>query len=188
MSPPEADRDLAERIDEKVRAGDFGPGAEAELQPGGFVDRVAELVAVILLGVIVLLIFLNAFFRYSFANPLVWTEEIVSSLIIWLAVAGAFLALRRRQLITIEVVTKRLPEVPRTVLGITMQLASAFVLAWLAWLGWRYMGLFGKDTTPFFGFPKAFYMAAIPVGIGVMAIACLLPVISSRIQRRRARC
>ena len=188
MLPPEADRDLAERVDEQVRAGEFEPGAEAESQLGGLVDRGAELAAVILLGVIVLLVFLNAFFRYAFANPLVWTEEIVSSLIIWLAVAGAFLALRRRQLITIEVVTGRLPDGPRIALGITMQLASAFVLAWLAWLGWRYMGLFGKDTTPFFGFPKAFYMAAIPIGIGVMAIACLLPVISSRAQRRRARC
>ena len=137
---------------------------------------------------IVALVFLNAFFRYSFANPLVWTEEIVSSLIIWLAVAGAFLALRRRQLITIEVVTSRLPAGPRAALGVTMQLASALVLAYLAWLGWRYLGLFGKDTTPFFGFPKAFYMSAIPVGIGVMAIACLLPVISSRFLRRKSGC
>ena len=188
MSPPEADRDLAERVDEQVRAGELEPGAEAESSLGGFVDRVAELVAVILLGVIVVLVFLNAFFRYLFANPLVWTEEIVSSLIIWLAVAGAFLALRRRQLITIEVVTGRLPEGLRTALGIVMQLLSAFVLAYLAWLGWRYMGLFGKDTTPFFGFPKAFYMAAIPIGIGVMAIACLIPVISSRNSRRPTQC
>ena len=102
--------------------------------------------------------------------------------------AGAFLALRRRQLITIEVVTGRLPEGLRTALGIAMQLLCAFVLAYLAWLGWRYMGLFGTDTTPFFGFPKAFYMAAIPIGIGVMAIACLIPVISSRISRRETQC
>ena len=182
--PPEADRGLAERVDEQIRAGELEADGEAKSHLGGFVDRVAELIAVILLGVIVVLVFLNAFFRYLFANPLVWTEEIVSSLIIWLAVAGAFLALRRRQLITIEVVTSRLPEGLRAVLGIAVRLVCAFVLAYLAWLGWRYMGLFGRDTTPFFGFPKAFYMAAIPIGIGVMAIACLIPVLSSRSPRR----
>ena len=184
MPQPDTDRDLAERVDEQVRAGEFEPGAETDSKFGGYINRVAELVAVVLLGTIVLLVFLNAFFRYLFANPLVWTEEIVSSLIIWLAVAGAFLALRRRQLITIEVVTNRLPPGVRTALGIAVQLGSAFVLGYLAWLGWRYMGLFGEDTTPFFGFPKAFYMAAVPVGIGAMAIACLLPVFSSRFPRR----
>lgn len=184
MSQPDADRDLADQISEKARADELGSGSMAETQLGDYVNRVTELVAVALLGVIVLLVFLNAFFRYLFASPLVWTEEIVASLIIWLAIAGAFLALRRRQLITIEVVTDRLPTGVRKLLGFVVQLTSAVVLGYLAWLGWRYLGLFGKDTTPFFGFPKGVYMAAIPIGMAAMAIACLVGAFSSKHGRR----
>ena len=182
MSAPETDRDLAERVGERLGPGELEPRAVTRL--GGHVDRVAELVAVALLGTIVVLVFLNASFRYLFADPLVWTEEIVASLIIWLAVAGAFLALRRRQLITVDVLTAKLPAGPRAALAVAVQLLSAAVLGYLAWLGWQYLGLFGKDTSPFFGFPKAFYMAAIPVGMAAMAIACLLPAFSRKRRRR----
>lgn len=184
MPRPEDEHDLAERISETARAEEFAAGSTAATPLGRIVDQAAEAIAVALLGVIVVLVFLNAFFRYAFANPLVWTEEIVASLIIWLAVAGAFLALRRRQLIAIEVVTGRLPPRLRAALDVAAQLATALVLAYLAWLGLRYTGLFGKDTTPFFGFPKGFFMAAIPVGLGAMALAALVAALSRRQQRR----
>ncbi|MDP6080720.1 MAG: TRAP transporter small permease [Arenicellales bacterium] len=178
MPPRDQKHDIAEQITETVRSQELSSGASATTLFGRVVDQTGEVIAVALLGIIVLLIFLNAFFRYAFGNPLVWTEEIVASLIIWLAVTGAFLALRRRQLIAIEVVTGRLPCRFRSALAMVVQLASALVLAYLAWLGLRYTGLFGKDTTPFFGFPKGFFMAAIPVGMGAMAIAALVATFS----------
>jgi len=177
---PGDEAELAERIERAAREEELAAGTSAPTRAGRAVDRIAEALAVLLLGTIVVLVLGNALGRYLFAKPLVWTEEIVASLIIWLAVAGAFLALRRRQLITVGAVSARLPAPARAALGLAAELVSAFVLGYLAWLGWRYLGLFGADTTPFFGFPKGFYMLAIPVGLGAMAIACLVSALGTR--------
>lgn len=174
MPPSERERSLSERVDAVASQAKSGDARVAKTASGRLVDRVAEALAVVLLGTIVVLIFLNSLGRYAFASPLVWTEEVVASLIIWLAVAGAFLAVRRRQLITVEVVTIHLPQGLRHGLQVVVQLASALILAYLAWLGWRYLEIFGGDRTPYFGFPKGFYMSALVVGFGAMAVACLL--------------
>lgn len=174
MPPTDRERSLAERVDAVTGQASPADTPAAKMTPGRFVDRLSEVLAVTLLGVIVVLIFLNSLGRFAFASPLVWTEEVVASLIIWLAVAGTFLAVRRRQLITVEVVTMRLPQGLRHGLQVVVQLASSLILAYLAWLGWQYLAIFGGDRTPYFGFPKGFYMSAIVVGFGAMAIACLL--------------
>jgi TRAP-type C4-dicarboxylate transport system permease small subunit len=128
------------------------------------VDRVAEALSVSLLGAVALLVFANAASRYLAGRPLVWTEEAVAALVIWLAVIGGFLALRRRELIRVNVLVERLPPRAQVLLEIGVQVLSAMVFAYVAWQGWRYLGVFGGDTTPYFGLPKGVYMAALPIG------------------------
>ena len=177
MPPTEREKSLAERVDSVESQAGARAGRTAA---GRLADRVAEVFAVILLGSIVILIFLNSLSRFAFSSPLVWTEEVVATLIIWVSVAGAFLALRRRELITIEVVTKRLPPGPRRGLWVAVQLSSALVLAYLAWLSWQYFDVFGGDKTPYFGFPKGVYMSALAVGWAAMAIATVLSLLVRR--------
>ena len=183
MPLTEHEPSLAERVDSVASQGPSAGVRVAETAFGRLVDRIAEVFAVGLLGTIVILVFLNSLGRFAFSYPLVWTEEVVSTLIIWLSVAGAFLALRRQELITVEVVTSRLRPVLRHGLQVTMQLASALILAYLAWLGWRYLGLFGADRTPYFGFPKGAYMLALVVGWAAMAVVCLLSCVRRRPDR-----
>jgi TRAP-type C4-dicarboxylate transport system permease small subunit len=128
------------------------------------VDRVAEALAASLLGTVTLLVFANAASRYLAGQPLVWTEEAVAALVIWLAVIGGFLAVRRRELIRVRVLVSRLPLWAQVPLEVAVQMLSAMVFAYVSWQGWRYLGVFGGDKTPYFGLPKGFYMAALPVG------------------------
>jgi TRAP-type C4-dicarboxylate transport system permease small subunit len=174
MPLTEPEPSLAERVDSVASQGPTARVPVAETAFGRRVDRIAEVFAVGLLGIIVILVFLNSLGRFAFSYPLVWTEEVVATLIIWLSVAGAFLALRSQELITVEVLTSCLPPVLRHGLQVVIQLTSALIFAYLAWLGWRYFGLFGADRTPYFGFPKGAYMLALVVGWAAMAIVCLL--------------
>ncbi len=174
MPLTEREPSLAARVDSAVSQEPSADARLAETAIGRLVDRIAEVFAVGLLGTIVILVFLNSLGRFAFSYPLVWTEEVVSTLIIWLSVAGAFLALRRQDLIAVEALTSRLRPALRHGLHVAIQLTSALILAYLAWLGWLYLGLFGADTTPYFGFPKGAYMLALVVGWAAMAIVCLL--------------
>lgn len=166
---------LAGEVASAGRAAELSAGRRRRTSAlGRAIDRVAEALAVSLLGTIVLMIFANAASRYLLNRPLVWTEEVVAALVIWLAVAGAFLALRRRELMRVQVLLGRLPPRPRAVSEAVVHLFSAMVFAYVAWQGWRYLGVFGGDKTPYFGLPKGVYMAALPIGGLAIALAFLL--------------
>jgi len=180
MLPSDREHSLAKRVDAIASEAQSVDARVANSAFGRLVDRVAEIFAAVLLSTIVILIFLNSLSRFALSSPLVWTEEVVATLIVWVSVAGAYLALRRQELITVEVLTIRLPSNLRHGLQVVVNLASALVLAYLAWVSWRYFGLFGSDKTPYFGYPKGAYMLPLVIGWTAMAIACLLSLIGRR--------
>ena len=103
------------------------------------INRAAELLGVGLLGGILLIVFANALSRYLLNYSFVWAEEVVISLVPWLAVTGLFLSVRRRQMIRIEYFLDRFPPASRALLASFGQLLGAVMLAWLAWLGFNYV-------------------------------------------------
>jgi hypothetical protein len=70
------------------------------------INRTAELLGVGLLGGILGIVFANALSRYLLNYSFVWAEEVVISLVPWLAVTGLFLSVRRRQLIRDRVLSR----------------------------------------------------------------------------------
>lgn len=183
MTEPRAEdySDLARKV-EDAEADLLGAAAAREgLLP--LIDRVVEAVGVVILNVIVILVILNAGGRYLFSRPLVWTEEIVAALLIWLVMIGAYLAFSRRQTIASGVVLERLPERWQRLVRIVIDAAMAVSFAWIAWVGWQYLGLFGGDRTPYFGFPKGFYLSALPVAAAAMVIASVVAAVETA--RRR---
>ena len=165
---------FADEVSAASRANELGRGEKTRAGPvARTVDRVAEALCVSLLGAVALLVFANAASRYLADRPLVWTEEAVAALVIWLAVIGGFLAVRRHELIRVQVLVNRLPLRAQVLLEIVVQALSAMVFAYVAWQGWRYLGVFGGDTTPYLGLPKGVYMAALPIGCLAIALGFL---------------
>lgn len=175
---------FAGKVAAASRASELGRSEAPRGGPlGRTVDRVAEALAVLLLGAVVLLVFANGASRYLANQPLVWTEEAVAALVIWLAVVGGFLAVRRRELIRVRVLVNRLPSRAQVLLEIVVQALSAMVFAYVAWQGWRYLGVFGGDKTPYFGLPKGVYMSALPIGCLAMALGFLIEARDARRMR-----
>ncbi len=105
------------------------------------------------------------------------------SLVPWLAVTGLFLSVRRRQLIRIEFFLDRFSPVLRRLLAALGQLLGAVMLAWLAWLGFRYVATFGGDRTPYLALPKGLFTSAL--WIGAAAVALAFAASASEVRRRR---
>jgi len=163
--------DLAERIGRASRRQelldpDRGLGTVERV-----INRAAEALGVGLLGGILAIVFVNALIRYTLDTSFVWAEEVVISLVPWLAVTGLFLSVRRRQMIRIEFFLERFPPATRAALAAFGQLLGAVMLAWLAWLGFNYVATFGGDRTPYLALPKGLFTSALWLGAAAVALA-----------------
>lgn len=132
-------------------------------------DRVIEFAGAVTMLGITLVLFANAVMRYLFDSGLVWSSELTTSMVIWVAAIGMLISLRRGELLIVAVLTKRLSPRGRRYLHTVAALFSALAFSHLAWLGYDYVQSFGSDVTPYLRLPKGWFSSAIPIGIGLMA-------------------
>ena len=70
----------------------------------------ADTTLAVLLGVIVIVMFAQVFFRYVLNNSLSWSEEVVRFLFIWLTFFGAAINIRDQWHIRVDFFVTRLPK------------------------------------------------------------------------------
>jgi TRAP-type C4-dicarboxylate transport system permease small subunit len=165
--------DLAARIGAASRQHELADPDRRLIPLERLINRTAEVLGVGLLGGVLAIVFVNALIRYALDTSFVWAEEVVISLVPWLAVTGLFLSVRRRQMIRIEFFLDRFSPGTRTALAACGQLLGAVMLAWLAWLGFNYVATFGGDRTPSLALPKGLFTSALWLGAAAVALAFL---------------
>jgi len=125
---------------------------------------VAE-IAILLAGVVA---------RYVLHTPLVWSDEAASILFLWLASLGAVVAFRRGEHMRMTALVAKASPRTRAYLD---RVAIAAALAFLAFnLGpaWEHMQEEAIVTTPALDISAGWRVAALPVGLGLMALMSLL--------------
>lgn len=174
-APPAANQEnLADRLEQVSQSMELAdPDANASAIDR-WINRVAELIGVVVLATIVLLVFANAVGRYLAASPIIWAEEIVIASIPWLAMSGVFLSVRRRQVIRLEYFTLRMPPIVRTAIESSLALLSAATFVLLAFYSFQYVSLFGHDLTTYVKVPTGFFTASMVIGAVATALAFLV--------------
>ena len=133
-----------------------------------------------ILGASVIL-FGNVVLRYFFAKGLVWAEELVRYLIIWMVFIGGSVAARQSSHINVDVLVNLLPERSRMLaLRVLRVLAALFSVALCVW-GARLVLLIkaSGQITPGLQMPTYWAYLAIPVGAALMALRFLQAAMSS---------
>jgi TRAP-type C4-dicarboxylate transport system permease small subunit len=169
--PTPVQQDLAERIGAVSRQHELEDPDRGLPLADRVINRAVELLGVGLLGGVLAIVFANALSRYALDHSFVWAEEVVISLVPWLAVTGLFLSVRRRQMIRIEFFLEQFPPAVRRTLAVLAELLGAVMLAWLAWLGFNYVATFGGDPTPYLALPKGLFTSALWLGSAAAALA-----------------
>ena len=169
--PGPADADLAERIGQVSRQQELQDPDRALPFADRVVNRTAEIFGVAVLAGLLTIVFANALSRYALNYSFVWAEEVVISMVPWLAMAGLFLSVRRRQMIKVEFFFAKLPPGVQRTLAVLTELLGAAMLAWLAWLGFTYVATFGGDRTPYLALPKGLFTSALWFGPIAVALA-----------------
>lgn len=109
----------------------------ARLEIAGRIVENAALV--VLLSTMIVLSVAQIVLRQYFDGSLVWADELIKIIVLWLAMVGSIAAARDNRHIRIDVLSHVLP--PRVVVftrGI-VDLFAAVVCAVIAWQAWRYL-------------------------------------------------
>ena len=133
-----------------------------------------EIPAAILVLAEIAILFAGVVSRYAFRLPLTWSDELASILFLWLAMLGAVVAFRRNQHMRMTAIVATAPPEWRVFLD---EIASAAALAFFVLIAWptvEYVRDQAFITTPALEINDAWRVAALPVGVGLMAAFCLL--------------
>lgn len=104
------------------------------------IGRKAEDAAlVVLLGSMVLLAVLQIVLRQFFGTGIVWADELIKIIVLWLAMVGSIAAARDNRHIRIDVLSHVLPKRLIAVTRVIVELFAAGVCVVIAWQAWRYL-------------------------------------------------
>lgn len=102
--------------------------------------RLAENFALVaLLGAMVVLAVLQIVLRQFFDDGIVWADELIKIIVLWLAMVGSIAAARDNRHIRIDVLSHVLPERGVILTRMLVDLFAAIVCAVIAWQAWRYL-------------------------------------------------
>ena len=76
----------------------------------GYIENVVKVSIILSMAGIVLFVNLAVFYRYVLSDPLTWTNEISSYLLVYTVLFGAAIALRNNQFVKVEALLSLLPK------------------------------------------------------------------------------
>jgi TRAP-type C4-dicarboxylate transport system permease small subunit len=138
------------------------------------------------LGLMVVVILLQVFFRYALNNALPWPEEASRFLMLWSTALMAPTAFRRGGFVAIDMTIRLLPRLVAT--GVSLFMLSVTILVlWVALgIGWSEVtGLGGRfetdalrvplslDLSVWMKVPKAWMMASLLVGVALLFLVAV---------------
>ncbi len=140
-------------------------------------------VSVVLMGLMVLAILIQVFFRYALNNALPWPDEAARFMMLWLTGLVAPTAYRRGGFVAIDMLVLMMPRVISAILSMLLLFIALLVLVMATKIGWgEVTGFGGKfktaalwlptniSFTEWFRVPRSWMMASLLVGVALMTL------------------
>src|SRR3954463_10438404 len=135
---------------------------------------IVEIPAALLVVAEIVILFAGVVARYGLHRPLIWSDELASILFLWLAMLGAVVAFRRAEHMRMTAVVASAKPATRAYLDVVATCAALGFLLLVAWPAYEYAFEESFITTPALQMPNIWRAAALPAGIGLMALFALL--------------
>jgi len=133
-----------------------------------------EIPAALLVVAEIVVLFAGVVARYGLHRPLIWSDELASILFLWLAMLGAAVAFRRAEHMRMTAVVASARPDTRAYLDVVATSAALAFLLLIAWPAYEYAYEESFITTPALQIPNIWRAAALPAGVGLMALFALL--------------
>jgi tripartite ATP-independent transporter DctM subunit len=133
-----------------------------------------EIPAALLVVAEIVILFAGVVARYGLRSPLIWSDELASILFLWLAMLGAAVAFRRSEHMRMTAIVASAGPAMRSYLDVVATCAALAFLLLIAWPSYEYAYEESFITTPALQIANTSRAAALPVGIGLMALFAFL--------------
>lgn len=133
-----------------------------------------EYIAALMVLAEIIVLFSGVVSRYVFHMPIVWSDELASTLFLWLSMLGAVVALRRGAHMRMTAVVSKLSKDRQVMVETFSVVASLAFLLLFIWPAWEYAQDEAMITTPALEISKMWHAVAIPLGCALMVVTALL--------------
>ena len=120
--------------------------------------------------------------RFVFNRPLVWTDELASTVFLWLAMLGAVLALWKGEHMRLTTLSARFQPRARAFADALAVAAPCLFLLFVIGPALDYVQDQSFVETPALGWPDSIRAAAVPAGCGLMLLLCVLRLLQHKLQ------
>ena len=152
----------------------MNPTLRALIKLDRFLARGEGAALILITSVMTIVVFLQVVFRYVWALPLYWSEEMARYLFVWLSVLGAALGVQKGGHFSLDFFYRMMPESNKKFMrGIVYLLMEAVVLIILV-QGIHLVQKTSLQESPAMAVSMAWAYASLPVGAGLMAIHLLV--------------
>lgn len=124
------------------------------------------IITCITLSLCTILVNCNIFSRYLFNAPILWAEEVATSLFIWTVFIGSAYAFRTKAHLGVDVLVKMLPPKSKKVVGLIIDLIEIAVLLMLTYVSAQYVMNSWTRVTDVLMMPRWYFSIAVPIGFG----------------------
>src|SRR5689334_8340114 len=139
-----------------------------------------EIPAAMLVVTEIVILFAGVVARYGLRQPLIWSDELASILFLWLAMFGAAVAFRRSEHMRMTAIVANAGPAMRAYLDLVATCAALAFLLMVVRPSYDYAYEESYITTPALQISNVWRAAALPVGIGLMALFALLRLARTR--------
>src|SRR3954464_13223106 len=139
-----------------------------------FLGMLVEIPAAVLVIAEIVILFAGVVARYGLHRPLIWSDELASILFLWLAMLGAVVAFRRTEHMRMTAVVASARPATRAYLDVVATCAALAFLLLVAWPAYEYAFEESFITTPALQISNIWRAAALPAGIGLMALFAIV--------------
>lgn len=138
-------------------------------------QKCEDAILVFLLMLMISMAVIQIFLRNFFDAGIVWADPLVRVLVLWIGLIGAMAASRTGNHISIDVVSRYLPEGIKRVTSLGIYLFTAGITALMTWHSFRFVAMEKADgITAFANVPAWICEAIIPLAFGIICIRYVL--------------
>ena len=133
-----------------------------------------EYIAALLVVAEIVVLFAGVVSRYVFHQPILWSDELASTLFLWLAMLGAVVALRRDEHMRMTAIVGKVSPPVRAFLDVLAVAAALAFLLLIVYPAYEFAHDETVVTTPALEISNAWRAAALPIGSALMLLIALM--------------
>ena len=138
-------------------------------------NHTEDAVLVLVLAMMIVLAVGQIILRNLFDSGIDWADSLVRVLVLWVGLAGAMVATRQRNHISLDVLSRYLPDRIRCMAELTTDLFTTFICAVLAYHSARFVHMEYIDgTLAFASVPSWVCQLILPIAFGIITLRTLV--------------